>query len=89
MVSQIVTIKSVKGIPSRAPIYYVRKANEYKSNISVGIANEDRCVNAKSLLGVLSLGMAEDMKIEICAEGDDEALAVKGLVEFIENGFEN
>lgn len=89
MVSQIVTIKSVKGVPSRAPIYYVRKANEYKSNITVGVANEDRFVNAKSLLGVLSLGMAEDMKIEICAEGDDEAMAVKGLVEFIENGFEN
>lgn len=89
MVSQVVTIKSVKGIPSRAPIYYVRKANEYKSNITIGVANEDRFVNAKSLLGVLSLGMAEDMKIEICAEGDDEAVAVKGLVEFIENGFEN
>ena len=89
MVSQIVTIKSVKGMPSRAPSYYVRKANEYRANISVSVANEDRCVNAKSLLGVLSLGMAEDMKIEIRAEGEDEAQAVKGLVEFIENGFEN
>ena len=87
MVSQIVTIKSVKGMPSRAPIYYVRKANEYRANISVSVANEDRCVNAKSLLGVLSLGIAKGMTITLIADGHDEEAAINGLVSLINSGF--
>ena len=87
MVSQIVTIKSVKGIPPRAPIYYVRKANEYKSNIPIGVANEDRCVNAKSLLGVLSLGIMGDTEIRIIAGGVDEEQAVNALVALVDSGF--
>ena len=87
MVSQIVTIKSVKGVPSRAPIYYVRKANEYKSNITVGVANEDRFVNAKSLLGVLSLGISKGMTITLIADGGDEADAVEGLSDLVNSGF--
>ena len=87
MISQSLTIQNSVGLHARPATFFVQKANSFKC--SIWVEKDDCRVNAKSLLGVLSLGMAEDMKIEICAEGDDEAVAVKGLVEFIENGFEN
>ena len=60
--------------------------------VQVGVFNffvekEDRKVSAKSLLGVLSLGVAKGMTITLIADGQDENAAVAGLVELIENGF--
>ena len=48
---------------------------------------EERRVNAKSLLGILSLGIVGGTTIRIIADGSDEQLAVDGLVKLVESGF--
>ena len=47
----------------------------------------DRKVNAKSLLGVLSLGIAKGMTVTLTAEGPDEDAALEGIVALIDSGF--
>lgn len=46
-------------------------------------------VNAKSLLGILSLGIVGGTGIRIIADGSDEQQAVESLVELVESGFSN
>ena len=59
--------------------------NEFKS--TVWIARDERKVNAKSLLGVLSLGITKGVSITISAEGVDEEEAVEGLVSLVNSNF--
>ncbi|MBQ7411597.1 MAG: HPr family phosphocarrier protein, partial [Clostridia bacterium] len=61
-----------------------QKANFYKS--SLWIEKDDRRVNAKSLLGVLSMGIVKGTVVTIIADGVDEAEAVAGLEELILTG---
>ncbi len=80
-----ITITNTLGInASNAPLL-VQVANRYKS--SLWIETDDRRVNAKSLLGVISLGVKKDTQIVLIAEGEDEASALDGLEEMIEQGF--
>ena len=65
----------------------VQKANSYKC--SVWVEKEERRVNAKSLLGVLSLGIVKGMTITVIADGPDENEAVDGLIELVNTGFED
>ena len=80
-----VVITNASGLHARPATFFIQKANCYKSTILV--EKDDRKVNAKSLLGVLSLGIAKGMTITLIADGQDENAAVAGLVELIENGF--
>ena len=59
--------------------------NEFKS--SIWVEKEERRVNAKSLLGVLSLGIVGGTTIRIIADGADEQAAVDGLIKLVESGF--
>ncbi len=80
-----ITITNTLGInASNAPLL-VQAANKYRS--SLWIETEDRRVNAKSLLGVISLGVKKDMKIVLIAEGEDENVALDGLAQMIDEGF--
>ena len=85
MVSRSVTIKNSVGLHARPATFFIQKANSYKS--SIWVEKEDCRVNAKSLLGVLSLGIVEGMSITLIADGNDEAAAIDGLVALIESGF--
>ena len=80
-----VTIKNKLGLHARPATYFIQEANKYKSSISV--KKDQRKVNAKSLLGVLSLGIAKDMTVTLIADGPDEETAIAGLVELIDSGF--
>ena len=73
------------GLHARPATFFIQKANEYKS--SIWIEKEERKVNAKSLLGVLSLGVIKGGEINIIADGDDEEKAVDSLVELIQSNF--
>ena len=84
MVKQEVTITNNIGLHARPATFFIQKANMYKS--SIWVEKDDRKVNAKSLLGVLSLGIAQGMKITIVADGSDEDAAVNGLIALIESG---
>lgn len=87
MVSRSVKIKNSVGLHARPATFFIQKANSYKS--SIWVEKEDCRVNAKSLLGVLSLGIVEGMTITLIADGSDEASAIDGLVALVDSGFEN
>lgn len=83
MISKEVTINNQVGLHARPATFFIQKANEFKSGIWV--EKEDRRVNAKSLLGVLSLGIVQGTAITLIADGVDEKEAVDALVDLIEN----
>ena len=78
MIKKDVTITNNIGLHARPATFFIQKANSYKS--SIWVEKEERKVNAKSLLGVLSLGIANGMTISLIADGNDEEAAVDGLV---------
>ena len=73
------------GLHARPATFFIQKANEFKSGIWV--EKEDRRVNAKSLLGVLSLGIVKGTTITLIADGADEKEAVGALVEMVKDNF--
>ena len=85
MYTREITVKNEVGLHARPATYFIQKANEFKSGIWV--EKEERRVNAKSLLGVLSLGIMKDTAVTLIADGSDEQLAVDGLVKLVESGF--
>lgn len=86
MVSREVTIKNSVGLHARPATFFIQKANRFKSTIWV--EKDERRVNAKSLLGVLSLGVVKDMSITIIADGPDESDALDGIEELVNSGLE-
>ena len=80
-----VDVKNQVGLHARPATFFIQKANEYKS--SIWVEKEERRVNAKSLLGILSLGIVEGSAIKILADGSDEEQAVNSLVRLVESGF--
>ena len=85
MKTREVVITNASGLHARPATFFIQKANCYKSMIL--IEKDDRKVNAKSLLGVLSLGIAKGMTVVLLAEGPDEDSAINGLVDLINTGF--
>ncbi len=83
-VKEVVVMNQV-GLRARPATFFTQKANEFKC--SVWIEKEERRVNAKSLLGVLSLGIIKGMTINIVADGKDEEQAVETLCELISRDF--
>ena len=80
-----VVVKNQVGLHARPATFFIQKANEFKS--SIWVEKEERRVNAKSLLGVLSLGIVGGTSIDIIADGSDEQEAVDSLVALVESGF--
>ncbi len=80
-----VLVQNKAGLHARPATFFIQKANEYKS--SIWLEKDERKVNAKSLLGVLSLGIIGGTNVKIFADGPDEVDAVEGLVELINTGF--
>ncbi len=81
-----VVISNQVGLHARPATFFIQKANEFKS--TVWVEKEERRVNAKSLLGVLSLGIVGGTNIRIIVDGSDEEAALAALVELVESGFE-
>ena len=79
------TVNNQVGLHARPATFFIQKANEFKS--SIWVEKDDRRVNAKSLLGVLSLGIVGGTEIKVIADGVDEQLAVDSLVKMVESGF--
>ena len=85
MYTREITVKNEVGLHARPATYFIQKANEFKS--SIWVEKEERRVNAKSLLGVLSLGIVKGTAITIIADGADEEAAVATLSELIDSDF--
>ena len=80
-----VMVQNQVDLHARPATFFIQKANEFKS--SIWIEKEERRVNAKSLLGILSLGIVGGTQIRIIADGADEQEAVTALTELVDSGF--
>ncbi len=80
-----VMVQNQVGLHARPATFFIQKANEFKS--SIWVEKDERRVNAKSLLGVLSLGIMGNTQIRIIAGGADEEQAVDELVKLVDSGF--
>lgn len=85
MYEKEVTVQNQVGLHARPATFFIQKANEFRSNIWV--EKEERKVSAKSLLGVLSLGITRGTSIKIVAEGNDEISAVDALATLVGSDF--
>ena len=83
MFTQEVTVNNEVGLHARPATYFIQKANEFKSGIWGEKA--ERRVNAKSLLGVLSLGIVKGTAITLIADGPDAKEAVEALAQLVDN----
>ncbi len=81
MLSKEVVVHNQVGLHARPATFFIQKSNEFKSGIWV--EKNDRRVNAKSLLGVLSLGITKGTHITIIADGADEVEAIDALAHLI------
>jgi len=86
MKQETVTIKNRAGIHARPSALIVKTANEYDSEIFLEL--DDMRINAKSIMGIITLGANYKSIIQIIAEGDDEEAAVTAIVKLFENRFE-
>ena len=80
-----VTVENQVGLHARPATFFIQKANEFKS--SIWVEKEERRVNAKSLLGILSLGITKGTTITLIADGVDEVEAVNALTDLIQSNF--
>lgn len=85
MISRDIVITNTIGLHASPASFFIQKASTYKA--SIWIERGDRKVSAKSLLGVLSLGIAKNMTVTLIADGEDENAALSGLAELIDSGF--
>ena len=85
MYSKEVVVQNQVGLHARPATFFIQRANEFKAGI--WIVNDERKGNAKSLLGVLSLGITRGTKITIVADGSDQEEAVDSLVDLISSNF--
>ena len=77
MFNKEVIVRCESGLHNKQVTYFVQKANEFKS--SVWLESENRRMNAKSLLGIISLGIVTGAIVTLSAEGPDAEDAVNAL----------
>jgi phosphocarrier protein len=75
-------VKCESGLHNKQAISFIQKANEFRS--SIWVEADDRKINAKSLLGVMSMGITTGTEISLIADGSDEVAAVQALAELLE-----
>lgn len=85
MIEKTVEVSNPTGLHARPAALFVQTAGKFTSNI--WIAKEEKKVNAKSIMGLMSLAVSCGTAVVIGAEGEDEHLAVKELVDLITSGF--
>lgn len=87
MVEKEVIVKNRAGIHARPAGMIVNLANKFKSLIL--IEKDGESINAKSIMGLITLGVSCNTAIKISAQGDDETQALDSLVQLIDKRFED
>ena len=85
MISKEIVVQNQVGLHARPATFFIQKANEFTS--SIWISKDERKVNAKSLLGVLSLGITRGTSVSITADGADEEAAIEALTSLVASNF--
>lgn len=89
MVTRQTVLINETGLHARPAAEFVALAKTFSSRITIQRLDQaSEAVNAKSILSILTQGLAKDTPIEICAEGPDEEMAANDLVRLIETAFE-
>ena len=81
MTKRSIKVRLEDGLDARPVALLVQEASKYESNIYIEV--DDKRINAKSIMGMMALGLEADEEITVIAEGSDEEEAVKGIEEFI------
>ena len=82
MIEKNATVKRRTGLQARPAALFVQEANKFSSNIYIEM--EGKNVNAKSIMGLMSLAVGADKEITLKAEGPDAEEALNTLIEFVE-----
>ena len=82
MVTKDVLVGCASGLHNKQATYFVQKANEFES--SIWLESDNRKMNAKSLLGIMSLGISNGAKVTLIASGSDEEAAVAALEQLLQ-----
>ena len=83
MVKKTVTVELASGLEARPVAMLVQVASQYESSIYVEI--ESKKVNAKSIMGMMTLGLAAGEQVTISADGADENQAITGIEKYLSN----
>ena len=83
MKEKVIEITNRTGIHARPASLIVQKASEFDSEVS--IVKDNKQINAKSIMGVMSLGISQSTKITLKAEGPDEEEVINQLEDLIIN----
>lgn len=87
MKETVLTIKNKVGLHARPATFFIQAANSFRS--AMWLQEGERRVNAKSLLGVLSLCISQGDTIRVIADGPDENLAIETMIYIVKSGFKN
>lgn len=82
----ITTVINPNGIHARPASFFVNEAKKFQSKVTVENMASGKSKDAKSILGVMSLGMTKGTQIKITAEGEDEEAAIKAMLALVESG---
>ena len=82
MYKQQCVVKCESGLHNKQVTYFVQKANEFKSSIWLEV--DSRKMNAKSLLGIMSLGVVSGTNVTLMADGAHEKEAVEALSDLLQ-----
>lgn len=86
MIKKAITVNKGNGLEPKQAALFIQKASNYKSD--VWVEKDERKANGKSLLGILSLGVAKGNNITIITEGEDEEEAANALKDFLTSSLE-
>lgn len=86
MYKEDITVQNETGLHARPASLFVKEASKYSSDVKV--IKDGQEYNAKSIMGILSMGAAKGDVLTIQAEGQDEEEAVKNLVDLVSNQLE-
>ncbi|WNF36531.1 HPr family phosphocarrier protein [Bacillaceae bacterium IKA-2] len=82
MVEKDVVVIRKTGLQARPAALFVQEANKFSSDIF--IEKDGKKVNAKSIMGIMSLAVASGKEIKIIVDGNDETQALNSLISFVE-----
>ncbi|MEJ8778496.1 HPr family phosphocarrier protein [Pseudogracilibacillus sp. ICA-222130] len=81
MVEKVVTVSLESGLQARPAAQFVQEANRYRSDLF--LEKQGKKINAKSIMGLMSLAIMNGEEVILIADGEDEEAAIEGLIAFI------
>jgi phosphotransferase system HPr (HPr) family protein len=86
MITKEIVINGENGFDAKPATLFIQKASRFKS--SIWVEKGERKANGKSLLGLMSLGLANGQRIKVIADGEDEEQAIAELYHYLLSGSE-